>query len=68
MVGPNTQYSYVVKARDPSDNTSDASNTAIVTTPALDTQNPLPPSNLDAAAVSAGRVDLTWTRAATTSG
>ena len=59
-VGPNTQYSYVVKARDPSDNTSDPSNTAMVTTPALDTQNPQPPSNLDATAVSAGRVDLTW--------
>ena len=32
-VGPNTPYSYVVKARDPSNNTSDPSNTATITTP-----------------------------------
>ena len=35
-VSPNTQYSYVVKARDPSNNTSDPSNTADVTTPSSD--------------------------------
>jgi hypothetical protein len=59
-VSPNTQYSYVVKARDPSNNTSDASNTAIVTTPGNDTEDPQPPTNLAATAPSGGRVDLTW--------
>jgi chitodextrinase len=59
-VSPNTPYSYVVKARDPSNNTSDPSNTADVTTPGIDTVDPLPPTNLVATAVSAGRVDLTW--------
>ena len=37
-MSPVTQYSYVVKARDPSNNVSDPSNTAQVTTPSLDTQ------------------------------
>jgi chitodextrinase len=59
-VSANTQYSYVVKARDPSNNTSGPSNTATVTTPGVDTVDPLPPSNLNSTAVSSGRVDLTW--------
>jgi chitodextrinase len=59
-VSPNTQYSYVVKARDPSNNTSDPSNTATLTTPSLDTVNPDPPTNLQASAPSGGEVDLTW--------
>jgi chitodextrinase len=59
-VSPNTQYSYVVKARDPSGNTSDPSNTATLTTPSIDAQDPTPPTNLQASAPSAGRVDLTW--------
>jgi len=59
-VNPNTHYSYLVKARDPSNNTSDASNTADVTTPSIDTQDPTAPGNLQASAPSSGRVDLTW--------
>jgi chitodextrinase len=59
-VSPNTPYSYVVKARDPSGNTSDPSNTASLTTPSIDSVNPDPPTNLQANAPSAGRVDLTW--------
>jgi hypothetical protein len=60
-VSQNTSYAYVVKARDPSGNTSDPSNTANITTPSLDTVNPTPPSNLAATAPSSSRVDLTWT-------
>jgi chitodextrinase len=59
-VSPNTQYSYVVKARDPSNNPSDPSNTATLTTPSIDNVNPGPPTNLQANAPSGGRVDLTW--------
>jgi hypothetical protein len=59
-VSPNTPYSYYVKARDPSDNESDPSNVALVTTPALDTEDPSAPSNLQATAPSTTRVDLTW--------
>jgi chitodextrinase len=59
-VSPSTSYAYVVKARDPNGNTSDASNTANVTTPSLDTEDPTPPSNLQATAPASNRVDLTW--------
>jgi len=45
-VSSNTHYSYVVKARDPSNNTSDPSNTADVTTPSIDTVDPGAPGNL----------------------
>jgi hypothetical protein len=62
-VSPNTAYSYVVKARDPSGNTSDPSNTANVTTPSSDTEDPSAPSNLQATAPSSSRVDLTWSAA-----
>jgi chitodextrinase len=59
-VSPDTQYSYVVRARDPSNNTSDPSNTASVTTPGSDTEDPTPPTDLQAVAPSSTRVDLTW--------
>jgi chitodextrinase len=59
-VSPNTSYAYFVKARDPSGNTSDASNTVSPTTPSLDTEDPSPPSNLQATAPTSSRVDLTW--------
>ena len=54
-----TLYSYKVKAFDAAGNPSGFSNTATATTP--DTQDPLPPSNLVATAISGTRVDLTWT-------
>jgi chitodextrinase len=60
-VSPNTQYSYVVKARDPSNNTSDASNTATLTTPSIDSEKPTAPSGLQATAMTASRIDLSWT-------
>ncbi len=56
-----TQYSYVVKARDPSNNVSDPSNTVTLTTPSMDQEAPLPATGLQAVAVSANRVDLAWT-------
>ena len=62
-VSSNTHYSYVVKARDPSNNTSDPSNTADVTTPSIDTVDPTAPGNLQASAPSSGRVDLSWNAA-----
>jgi len=62
-VSSNTHYSYVVKARDPSNNTSDPSNTADVTTPSIDTVDPGAPGNLQASAPSSGRVDLSWNAA-----
>ena len=67
-VSPNTAYSYVVKARDPSNNTSDPSNTADVTTPSSDGEAPTAPGNLMANAPSATRVDLTWTASTDNSG
>ena len=54
-----TLYSYEVKAFDAPGNRSGFSNTASATTP--DTQDPLPPSNLVATAVSGTRINLTWT-------
>jgi hypothetical protein len=67
-VSSNTQYSYVVEARDASNNTSDPSNTAVVTTPSSDTEAPTAPGNLLANAPNANRVDLTWTAATDNSG
>ena len=58
-----TQYSYVVRARDPSNNLSGPSNTAQVTTPSLDGEAPSAPSDLAATAPSSALVDLTWTAA-----
>ena len=60
-VSPETSYSYVVKARDPSGNTSDPSNTANATTPASDAVAPSAPTNLQAIASSSTRIDLSWT-------
>ncbi len=62
-VSPSTGYDYVVKARDPSNNTSGASNTAHADTPSLDQEAPTAPTNLAAVAPIPSRVDLTWTAA-----
>jgi chitodextrinase len=67
-VAQQTGYSYVLRARDPSNNTSDPSNTANVTTPGSDGEAPTAPSNLVAVASSATRVDLTWTASTDNSG
>jgi hypothetical protein len=60
-VAPQTDYAYTVVARDPSNNASDPSNQALITTPSLDQQAPDPPTGVQATAPDAHRVDLTWT-------
>ena len=59
-VHPGTTYDYQVKAKDAAGNRSGFSNTATESTPA-DTQDPQPPSNLAASAISGTRIDLSWT-------
>jgi fibronectin type 3 domain-containing protein len=58
-VAASTSYSYTVVARDAAGNSSPASNTATVTTPAG--AAPAAPSNLVATAVNGTTVNLTWT-------
>jgi len=61
-VQPSTTYSYYAIAYDAAGNTSTASNTAAVTTPATpDTTPPSPPSGLAATPYSPTEVDLSWT-------
>lgn len=61
-VQPSTSYSYTAVAYDAAGNTSPASNTAAVTTPATpDTIPPSPPSGLAANPYSGTEVDLSWT-------
>jgi chitodextrinase len=61
-VQPSTTYSYYTIAYDAGGNTSTASNTVGVTTPATpDTVPPSPPSGVTATAHSPTEVDLTWT-------
>ena len=56
-----TTYSYTVQALDAAGNASAQSTAAIVTTPAtLDTVAPSTPSGLVATAVSASRINLSW--------
>jgi chitodextrinase len=59
-VAENIEYSYVVKARDPSNNVSDPSNTAVITTPSLDPEAPSAPTELQASAFTPTKVNLTW--------
>ena len=56
-----TSYSYRVRATDAAGNLSQYSNAASATTPTPDTQPPIAPSNLTAAAISATQVNLSWT-------
>jgi len=60
-VAADTSYSYTVRALDAAGNDSLDSNTANVTT--LDTQDPTPPTDLTATAISGTRIDLSWTAA-----
>ena len=61
---PATSYSYRVRAQDAALNLGPYSNTATAITPAApDTQPPTAPSGLDASAVSATQINLTWTAA-----
>jgi chitodextrinase len=58
-VQPTTAYAYHVIAEDAAANSSSASNTANITTPA-DTSPPTSPTGLVATAADPNRVDLTW--------
>jgi fibronectin type 3 domain-containing protein len=58
---PNTSYTYQVRARDAAGNLGPYSNTASATTQAV--QPPTAPTNLAAAAITASRIDLSWTGA-----
>jgi len=60
-VSEQSDYAYTVVARDPTGNASDPSNVANVTTPPLDQQPPTAPTDVQASAPEAHRVDLTWT-------
>ncbi len=57
----NTNYFYKVSARDAKDNRSGLSNQAAATTPAGDNQPPGAPGNVQASAVSASSISLSWT-------
>jgi len=60
-LSPSTTYSYTVQARDAEGNASAQSPAAIATTPAtLDTTAPSTPSGLIATAISASRINLSW--------
>ena len=54
-----TIYIYEVRAMDAAEHRSTFSNTASATTP--DTEDPQPPSNLVASAISGSKIDLNWT-------
>ncbi|HUS26104.1 MAG TPA: DUF4082 domain-containing protein [Nevskiaceae bacterium] len=61
-VTPSTAYNYTIKAQDAAGNTSTASNTLSVTTPAqADTTAPTTPTGLQATAASPTQVNLNWT-------
>jgi chitodextrinase len=68
-VTESTIYVYSVKAVDPSDNVSPASDSASITTPAApDTTPPSAPTNLAATATAYNRVNLTWGASSDNSG
>jgi hypothetical protein len=62
-VGGSTSYGYRVRAVDGAGNLGPYGNTAAATTPTADTTPPTAPTGLAATAVSATRVDLSWTAA-----
>jgi chitodextrinase len=56
-------FSYRVRATDAAGNQSANSNTAMASTPMIDTQPPTAPANLTATASSSSQISLTWTAA-----
>jgi chitodextrinase len=58
---PNTEYSYVVKARDGAGNVSAASNTMTFTTQPVDVPPPRAPGSASSSAVTYTSVNLSWT-------
>jgi chitodextrinase len=58
-----TTFSYRVRATDAAGNQSPDSNTAVATTPIIDTQPPTAPANLTATATSSSQISLAWTAA-----
>jgi hypothetical protein len=58
---PNTQYSYVVKARDGAGNISAASNTMTFTTQPVDVSPPCAPGSAGSSSITYTSVQLSWT-------
>lgn len=56
-----TSYSYTIVARDAAGNESSPANVIVATQPAVDTQPPTAPPNLQGIGISPSEIDLDWT-------